>query len=108
MIFAAIVTVVFSASQRASASVITDIPTDLATALDISTNLAGMILSMGILMAATLVLAVARMPIIGIVITVVALIILLTMMTWLDQLVLIFIGVVTAIYFGFTMKTLWG
>jgi len=54
-----------------------------------------------------LVLAVARMPVIGMVITVISLMILLTVMTWLDQLVLIFTGIVTAIYFGLTMKDIW-
>jgi len=98
---------VFVASQTASASVVTDLPTDFANALDISTNLAGMILSMGIIMAVVLVLAVARMPVIGMVITVISLMILLTVMTWLDQLVLIFTGIVTAIYFGLTMKGIW-
>jgi len=98
---------VFVASQTASASVVTDLPTDFANALDISTNLAGMILSMGIIMAVVLVLAVAQMPVIGMVITVISLMILLTVMTWLDQLVLIFTGIVTAIYFGLTMKDIW-
>ncbi|OGC92214.1 MAG: hypothetical protein A2W25_11400 [candidate division Zixibacteria bacterium RBG_16_53_22] len=106
-IVGAIFAMLFLASQTARASVVTDLPNDLAAALDISTNLAGMILSMGMIMAVVLVLAVARMPVIGMVITVISLMILLTVMTWLDQLVLIFTGIVTAIYFGLTMKGIW-
>jgi hypothetical protein len=99
---------VFVASQTASASVVTDLPTDLANALEISTGLAGMILSMGMIMAVVLVLAVARMPVIGIIFTVISVMILLTALTWLDQLFIIFTGIITAIYFGMTVKGLWG
>lgn len=92
------------ASETASASVVTDIPDDLGNALGISSNLAGMMLSMGILMAVALVLAIARMPTIGIVIPLISVIILLTVMQWLDESILIFSGIVTAIYFGLVIK----
>jgi hypothetical protein len=95
-------------SQTASASVVTDLPTDLAAALDISTGLAGMILSMGIIMSIVLVLALAEMPPIGIVVTIVAMMILLTAMTWLDDLYLIFTGIISAIYFAFVVKDIMG
>lgn len=67
-----------------------------------------MILSMGMIMAVVLVLAVARMPVIGIIFTVISVMILLTALTWLDQLFIIFTGIITAIYFGMTVKGLWG
>ncbi len=96
------------ASETASASVVTDIPDDLANALGISSNLAGMILSMGILMGLTLVLAIARMPPVGIVIPLLAVMILLTVMKWLDESVLIFSAIITCIYFGLVIKDTWG
>lgn len=94
-------------SATASASVITDLPEDFGTALGISTNLAGMILSIAMIVALVLVLAVANMPPIGIIIATMSVIILLTVMTWLDQVVLIFSGIIIAIYFGLTVKGLW-
>jgi predicted RND superfamily exporter protein len=98
----------FVGSQTASASVITDLPEDFGTALGISTNLAGMILSIAMIVALVLVLAVADMPPIGIIIATMSVIILLTVMTWLDQVVLIFSGIIIAIYFGLTVKGMWG
>jgi len=96
------------ASATAKASVITDIPSDLAESLDISVGLAGMILSMAMIVSLVLVLAVAEMPPIGIIVPVIALMILLTVMEWLDPVVIIFTAIVTAIYFGMTISGLWG
>lgn len=98
----------FIASNGASASAISDLPDDLGDALGISTSLAGMIMSIGMIVSAALVLSVARMPWVGIAITLLSLMILLTAFGWLDQVVLIFSGIVTAIYFGITMKGLFG
>jgi hypothetical protein len=94
-------------SATASASVITDLPQDFGTALGISTNLAGMIMSMGMIVALILVLAIADFPPIGIILALTCLVIVLTMMTWLDQVILIFIGIILAIYFGMTLKGIW-
>lgn len=94
-------------SSMASASAISDLPERLADTMDISEYAAGMILSIGMIMAVALVLAVAEMPPIGIVLPLLGVMILLTVVGWLDRLVPIFCAVVVAIYFGMVMKGIW-
>ena len=97
VLFGTIFMAVFVASQTASASVISDLPTDLGNALDISSGLAGMIMSVGILCSAGAFLALAKMKPIGVIIILVSLMFLLTAMQWLDEVYVVFTTIVVAI-----------
>jgi hypothetical protein len=108
LILANILLVIFIASETASASVISELPTEFGNALDISPDLAGMIMSMGIIMSAAALLAIAKMKPIAFVFVILGLAILLTAMRWLNEVYIIFAGIVTAIYFGIMLKTQWG
>lgn len=95
-------------AEAASASIFSDAPRALGDKLGVSDYVAGMILACGIIISLALALAVLRMQFAGTVITLLAVMVLLAAVGWLDKLVVIFAAIVVAIYFGLTMRGIWG
>lgn len=95
-------------ASATSASTLTDIPGRLADTLDVSDTTAELIISVAILVAIALALGAARMPAIGLLIVLVAVMGLLTTLGWIEPWLMILTALFAVGMFAGFMSDLFG